>query len=267
MKAYNSKHPSSNSASFSSSIFRSPHFSKSWKVADKDMRRLMYYDFESRSDVLKLPREYYGPAKIIDLYDQYQIIIPISKYESISYLKNFYSDMNILTFCDFDDDRPECDIRSHQNYDYIHLSNKTLDMFDFACKNLPGYKFYAKMDFDTYVDKSYLSGVIKFIADNADKNIYYGNPILRHGRVFNGGNFYALSGSLFRDYCSCNIHLPKNYNEDEWFGDVLNRCFYSKNPHGTNLYYMYNDMNKILHKSFTDGGVSITLGNQTRVYV
>ncbi|OLY79505.1 hypothetical protein AYI68_g6424 [Smittium mucronatum] len=232
-----------------------------WKVNDEEMDQLMFYDFEGQRKFTKLPEKYYGPARIIDLYDQYQIIVPISKWDSIKFLKNFYSDLNIKVYCDADDNRDECDIRSNQTFDYYQLSNKTFDMFNYACKNLQGYKFYAKMDFDTYLDKSYVYGVIKFVSDNSDRRIYYGNPILRSGRIFNGGNFYAISGSLFRDYCSCDIRHPLHPYEDEWYGEVIKLCFNSKNYKNKNLIYMKNDETKILHKHYNDDGVDLKLGS------
>ncbi|OLY82963.1 hypothetical protein AYI68_g2908 [Smittium mucronatum] len=230
------------------------------KVKDEVLGQIYFYDYETRRNFIKLPEKFYVPGRIIDLYYQYQIIVPISKRESITFLKNFYSDLNVKVYCDVDDYRDGCDIRSDKSYKYHQLSYKTFDMFNYVCKNFEDFKIYAKMDFDAYIDKNYVYGVLKFISDNSERMIYYGNPILRNGKVFNGGNFYAISGSLFRDYCSCKIHPPKKPNEDEWFGEVLNNCFYSKNYINETLIYMKNDMTKILHKHYTDDGVDIKLG-------
>ncbi|OMJ19329.1 hypothetical protein AYI69_g6667 [Smittium culicis] len=234
---------------------------KSWKINDLKIKEMSFIHEENKVNTIKLPKEYYGPAKVVDIIDEYQIMVPITTQESITFLNNMYSDMNILTFCDKDDGRNGCDIVSKNKYQYSTLTKKTFDMFNYTCNNLKKYKVYAKMDFDAYVDKSYIHGVLKFMADNSDKYIYYGNPILRNGNVFNGGNFYALSGAAFEEYCSCNLLSPDYYTEDQWFGDAVRLCLKEKHPEKP-IYYMLNDMDKVLHKEYKDIGVDVKLGRK-----
>ncbi|PVU88225.1 hypothetical protein BB559_005682 [Furculomyces boomerangus] len=157
-------------------------------------------------------------------------MIPISKQESIEFFKNLYSDRNVMTICDADDNRKECDLRLTGNYQYNTLPQKVKEMLSVACNSLRGYKMYAKMDFDAYMKKDYVAKVIKFLTDNNERRIYYGNPIYRHDQFFMGGNFYAFTEQLFNDYCSCDIPEPDNWAEDYWFGRELEKCVKSKNP-------------------------------------
>ncbi|OMJ20581.1 hypothetical protein AYI70_g4017 [Smittium culicis] len=117
------------------------------------------------------------------------------------------------------------------------------------------------MDFDAILDKNYVHGVLKFIADNHHKYIYYGNLITRYDTVFNGGNFYALSSSLFRHYCNCHVESPDSFEEDLWFGSVIKECLDAKSQY-KNLYYMQNDITKILHKEYFASGVQLKLGRK-----
>ncbi|PWA00997.1 hypothetical protein BB558_002931 [Smittium angustum] len=131
-------------------------------------------------------------------------MVPISKQESIEFFKNLYSDLNVMTICDADDNRNECDLRLTGNYQYNTLPQKVKEMFSVACNNLRCYKI-------------------------------------------------------------CDIPEPDNWAEDYWFGRELEKCVKSKNPgklEGT--LHVINDMSKILHKEYTDIGVSLKLGRNVQ---
>ncbi|PVV03046.1 hypothetical protein BB560_002488 [Smittium megazygosporum] len=102
--------------------------------------------------------------------------------------------------------------------------------------------------------------------DNGDKPIYYGNPLYRdYGGISMGGNFYALNQKAIEHLCSCKIELSDVVPEDRWFGDVINNCTQSKNLEGIhNINYMINDMSKILHKKYSEKGVSLQLGRNVK---
>ncbi|OMJ12724.1 hypothetical protein AYI70_g8942 [Smittium culicis] len=119
------------------------------------------------------------------------------------------------------------------------------------------------MDFDAYLDKKYVRNVLKFMIDNSEKRIYYGNPYMKkeNNVVFMGGNFYAFTQTLLNDYCTCKIpNIDMDY-EDEWFGNVLSAC--TKSLDGgqkKEIKFMYNDMSKILHREYKGKGVELKLG-------
>ncbi|OLY84417.1 hypothetical protein AYI68_g1418 [Smittium mucronatum] len=237
--------------------------SSNWHLSTHGFNALKIKDESKFVNYVRLPKEYYGPGKLSDLGEEYLVMVPISKVEDIVFLKNFYSDLNIKVICDLDDPREECDHHLPGNYKYGSLDKKTFDLFKYACENFKGYKMYAKMDFDAYLDKNYAYGVIKFMMDNSDKRIYYGNPYMdkKVKKVFMGGNFYAITSPLMADYCSCNIPTPMSVPEDEWYGNVLTDCTKELND-GKNhqIQYMYNDMKKILHKEYRSSGVHLRLG-------
>ncbi|OMJ12725.1 hypothetical protein AYI70_g8943 [Smittium culicis] len=187
----------------------------------------------------------------------------MSKEESISYLKNVYSDLNIVTLCDFDDKRSGCDHHLPKNYTYDNLNEKMFDIFNYTCRNFPGYKVYAKMDFDAYVNKSYATSVLKFMIDNSEKRIYYGNPFKKSENiVFMGGHFYAFTVPLLNNYCKCNVKKPEMFYEDEWLGHTLNNCTRLLNNGKSNLiHYMYMEEDKILHKEARFKGVKLDMGH------
>ncbi|OLY84855.1 hypothetical protein AYI68_g972 [Smittium mucronatum] len=242
---------------------RNPLNSVSWHMGLESFNRIKRVDKDKKVDYVCLPKEYYGPGQLTDLGQDYLIMVPLSKVENIVFLRNFYSDLNLVVICDADDNREGCDYHLKGNYEYGTLGQKTFDLFDFACKNFPGYKLYAKMDFDAYLDKNYVHGVLKFMMDNIDKRIYYGNPYMKHEHmiVFMGGNFYALNAPLMADYCSCKIPDPDMFFEDEWYGHVLTNCTRSiKDGKDHEIHYMYNNMDKILHKEYKAQGVHVKLG-------
>ncbi|OMJ08430.1 hypothetical protein AYI70_g11557 [Smittium culicis] len=238
----------------------------SWHLPLDQFNAIKIYDEGKKSYYTSLPKQYYGPANLADLGQDYLIMVPISKIESITFLRNFYSDLNLLVMCDSDDTRPGCDHHLPGKYEYGTLNMKTFDLIQYACKNFPGYKMYAKMDFDAYLNKDYLHGVIKFISDNNDKRIYYGNSFMskEYHVVFMGGNFYAVSGLLMQDLCTCGIPLPDMYLEDHWFGVVVANCTTRFKDDKHEVHYMYNNGDMIRHKEYKDDGVLVKLGRHVK---
>ncbi|PWA00770.1 hypothetical protein BB558_003203 [Smittium angustum] len=239
---------------------------ESWKISDSDVEKIKTFDTKFKVDTIPLPQDKNYTDLIGTLREQYLIMVPISKQESIGFFKNVYSDLNILIVCDADDNRSECDLQLNGNYEYKLLSHKIKEMLSVACNNLKGYKMYAKMDFDAYLKKDYVANLIKFLIDNNERRIYYGNPIIREDHLFMSGNFYAFTEQLFNDYCSCKIPRPDVWNEDYWFGKELEKCVKSKNLTKTEgTLHIINDQSKILHKKYTDIGVSLKLGRNNKL--
>ncbi|PVU84889.1 hypothetical protein BB560_007232 [Smittium megazygosporum] len=211
---------------------------------------------------IRLPK-FKAEGDLWDLKGLYHIMVPMSKIEDIKYFKSFYSDLETEMICDGGNKRNGCDSYLKKEYDYFSLKHKTRDIFRRYCNSGQKHKVVAKMDFDTIViDKKYLYNVLKFMIDNSDRPIYYGNPFLRdYGGVSMGGNFYALNQKAMEYLCSCKMELSDVFAEDLWFGDVINNCTISKNLEGIDrINYLYNDNNKIIHKDYDAKGVSLRLG-------
>ncbi|PVU96545.1 hypothetical protein BB561_001105 [Smittium simulii] len=224
-----------------------------------------YEEFDKRlvsGRIIKLPEDL-PDGRIIDLFDEYLFMVPMSKYEDIEFFKNFYSDLNTLIICDVDDNRDECDVNMESSYNYYTLREKTHDIFSKYCKFGKTHKLVAKMDFDAIINKQYLYKVVKFMADNSDKRMYYGNAFFEPTGIAMGGNFYALTEALLLDYCSCKTPLAYTQAEDLWFGRTINTCVKSKNlTEDEQINYIRNDGTKILHKNYVSNGVKLKLGKE-----
>ncbi|PVU96978.1 hypothetical protein BB560_005775 [Smittium megazygosporum] len=211
---------------------------------------------------IKMPRK--GTAgKMWEIKDLYHIMVPMSDIEDISYFKSFYNDLEMEVICDGNNRRDGCDSYLEDEYVYDTLREKTRDMFQRYCESGQKHKVIAKMDCDTIIiDKEYFYKVIKFMADNGDKPMYYGNPLYRdYGGISMGGNFYAINEKAIEHLCSCKMEISDVSAEDLWFGDVMNNCTISKNLQGINrINYIFNDGRKILHKNYNAKGVSLELG-------
>ncbi|PWA02992.1 hypothetical protein BB558_000861, partial [Smittium angustum] len=128
---------------------------ESWKISDSDIEKVKTFDTKFKIYTISLPKDKKFTNPISKLREKYLVMVPISKQESIGFFKNLYSDRNLMTICDADDSRKECDLRLTGNYQYNTLPQKVKEMFSVACNNLRGYKMYAKMDFDAYMKKDY----------------------------------------------------------------------------------------------------------------
>ncbi|PVV01083.1 hypothetical protein BB560_004514 [Smittium megazygosporum] len=239
----------------------------SWKIPKESIMSIVVPDSRiQRGFQIKLPKKTEGNnGKVYELYNDYIILVPMSKYEDVDFFKNFlHNDLNIFIVCDKDDFRAGCDANLDSNYSYTTLREKTHDMFSKYCMLGRTHNMVAKMDFDAIINKDYLFGLTKFISDNKEKRIYYGNPFFRKNGVAMGGNFYALSKQLMKDFCSCEHSRSSGaLAEDLWFGETLNNCIIQKNFSGTDaILHLFNNQDKILHKVYSSNGVSLSLGRQ-----
>ncbi|PVV00965.1 hypothetical protein BB560_004634 [Smittium megazygosporum] len=240
---------------------------ESWKLTNEELKNLTYFDKRNKVNMLPTPIMKHNHS-IIELFDDYLITLPIADYESIQWVKNIYSDMNIKIICDGNDSREDCDIKLGQKYDYDTLYKKTYFSMDYICKNIYNktdkkIKFFAKMDFDVMVNKNYLYSVIKFISDNSHLRIYFGNssPLRDREGVEMNGQFYAISGALLDEYCSCNIPEAQGNGEDLWFALALHKCIADKYPpEERRMFYIENSRDWVKHAKYIDKGVQLVLG-------
>ncbi|PVV05317.1 hypothetical protein BB560_000165 [Smittium megazygosporum] len=244
--------------------------SESWKLTDEELYKQMYFDERNQVYMLPTPVRKHNHS-IIELYDDYLITLPIADYESIEWIKNLYSDVNIKVICDGHDNRKGCDIKLDQKYDYNSLYKKTYFSMDYICKNIYNktdkkIKFFAKMDFDVVVNKKYLYSVIKFISDNSHLRIYFGNssPFRDREGVEMNGQFYAISGALLDEYCNCDIPEAQGNGEDLWFALALHQCITDKYPpEERKMLYIENSRDWLKHGGYSDKGVELKLGRHT----
>ncbi|PVV01371.1 hypothetical protein BB560_004209, partial [Smittium megazygosporum] len=243
---------------------------QSWKLTDEELYKQMYFDERNQVYMLPTPVRKHNHS-IIELYDDYLITLPIADYESIEWIKNLYSDVNIKVICDGHDNRKGCDIKLDQKYDYNSLYKKTYFSMDYICKNIYNktdkkIKFFAKMDFDVVVNKKYLYSVIKFISDNSHLRIYFGNssPFRDREGVEMNGQFYAISGALLDEYCNCDIPEAQGNGEDLWFALALHQCITDKYPpEERKMLYIENSRDWLKHGGYSDKGVELKLGRHT----
>ncbi|OLY83020.1 hypothetical protein AYI68_g2851 [Smittium mucronatum] len=134
-------------------------------------------------------------------------------------------------------------------------------MFSFACKSITGFKVYFKMDFDTYIDKEYMYGATKLMADNSEKNIFFGDIKTTFEIPYMEGYLYGVTGSLFNKYCQQTSFSPIAYGEDLWFANNIYNVTKGTGPRGkNNIHYMLSDKTKIRHKKMVDKGVYLNMG-------
>ncbi|PVU95738.1 hypothetical protein BB561_001650 [Smittium simulii] len=214
--------------------------------------------------MLTIPKNLYSDRRLTELEEKYLIYMPIAKYESIDWVKNYYSDLNFKTICDVDDGRKRCDVNLEKQYTYDDLRLKTYEMMQKFCKNdhTPGkYKFFAKLDFDTVLDKRYLYDVIRYISDNSDRRIYYGKTWPQDGFVEMNGQFYAISGKLVDELCSCNMLYPTRAGEDTYFAEALHQCVRENLlPEDKEIIYIEYNNEYCKHAELNTDGVSLKLG-------
>ncbi|PVU97031.1 hypothetical protein BB560_005774 [Smittium megazygosporum] len=232
-------------------------------LSDDEFKNIVINDKKLKiGNRIKLP-DTKPDGDLYDLKGQYHIMVPMSSIEDIKFFKSFYNDLETETICDLGDDRDGCDSYLDKKYNYYTLKQKTRDLFQKYCSSGQKHKLVAKMDYDAIIiDKQYFYKVLKFMMDNSDKPMYYGNPFYRdYGGISMGGNFYALNQKAMEYLCSCKMELSDVLAEDLWFGDVINNCTISKNLEGFDrINYIFNDQSKILHKNYNAKGVSLKLG-------
>ncbi|OMJ08719.1 hypothetical protein AYI69_g10968 [Smittium culicis] len=138
-------------------------------------------------------------------------------------------------------------------------------MFDTICNNYTDYKAIVKVDLDTYFDKNYVLSVLKFLSENSEKRIYFGNPRLYSNKLYFEGRFYAMTQKLVEDYCKCKPSVPKINPEDVWLSHTIADCL-SKDPSVNieNIHHMLNDETKIYHKEYKIKGLHLKLGRNIK---
>ncbi|OLY80043.1 hypothetical protein AYI68_g5871 [Smittium mucronatum] len=235
---------------------------ESWNLNSKHMNLILKPHKIKGIQYIELPKYYYQKVNEISLKSDYVILIPIAKTESIDFIKNIYSDMNIKFFCDADDTRENCDFRSESKYQYNTLTQKTFDMFNIICNNTLEYKTYLKMDFDAYIDKKYVNSALKLMIDNEEKHLYYGVLTDNHNVYYMQGRFYGTTRRLLQDFCEIKDEVDFFYAEDVWFGNVTQiiRKKIREIGTGKDLIFMGVDETKVIHKKFKDKGVYLHLG-------
>ncbi|OLY81296.1 hypothetical protein AYI68_g4605 [Smittium mucronatum] len=191
------------------------------------------------------------------------VAIPVSPKEDIEWLKNVYSDLNFVTFCDKDDLREQCVYRMDENYEYENLSRKTRDIFNILCRSLDEYKAFAKLDFDTLLDKEYIYSVFSFLLENHSRLLYFGSPMSCAGGsyVSMNGQFYAISHGILSKYCNCDTSNDWISSEDFWFGHIIHKCTSRGGILNINSIENYKiNGSKIFHKGYNANGVVLSMG-------
>ncbi|OMJ17969.1 hypothetical protein AYI69_g7217 [Smittium culicis] len=201
---------------------------------------------------------------LLDLRNEYVIIMPINAKEDPQFIFELYSDANLITVCDRGDERAFCDVIVDPINGYWDLPAKTFDMFNRLCEGIHEYKVFIKMDFDIFINKDYLYDVITFMAENSDKRIYFGDNNYVDSEfkqpVMNG-KIYAITSKILQDYCTCDIEKPGTGLEDYWLGYTIHNCTDSKNYTQADDIFQYKSHEKeIFHKKYGDYPVKISLG-------
>ncbi|PVU88817.1 hypothetical protein BB561_005684 [Smittium simulii] len=238
----------------------------SLKLSDEEFHKLKFYNEEINGTMLTIPQNLYSDRHLTELKEKYLVYMPIASYESIEWVKNYYSDLNFKIICDGNDRRKRCDVNLEKEYTYSNLYLKTYEMMQHFCKNdyKPGkYKFFAKLDFDTVLDKRYLYDVIRYISDNSDRRIYYGFSWPHEDFVEMNGQFYAISGKLVDELCSCNMLHPIRTGEDTYFGKALHQCVRENLlPKDKEIIYIENSRYYCDHGGVETDGVNLKLGRK-----
>ncbi|OLY77971.1 hypothetical protein AYI68_g7990 [Smittium mucronatum] len=208
------------------------------------------------------------PSTLVSLRDDYLAMIPMSKNEDPVWIKNLYSDFNIVTVCDMNDKRDGCDIRTSRNYNYHQLPKKTFDMFNYFCKTRAHRKYKAifKIDFDLFIDKQYFYKVVEYMVKNYDKRIYFGDPMGHSsddGNIVMNGKVYGITSNIISDYCSCEHSDPNNGLEDVWFGDALGFCIKRKKYNVEDSVFYYHSLEHLIHhKEYRRGNINYRSGRK-----
>ncbi|OMJ13186.1 hypothetical protein AYI70_g8659 [Smittium culicis] len=234
-----------------------------WKLSPDKLRRSINILSKNKRNVINADNMIPDNNEAITLKRDHLILVPVTKTQNIKFFKNFYSEYNIRFFCDSNDDRNECDYRSKYTYNTKTLVLKTKHMFDVVCNSDTRYKTYAKMNFDTIIDKNYMNGILKLASDNSDKLFFFGAFNSLFNSQYKNGRFYGLTDSLLRLYCSHKNNVPLHFSDDIWFGNVINHIherLISTAKNGVTLLSM--NKNKIHHTSYIDAGIQFRLDKQ-----
>ncbi|OLY82755.1 hypothetical protein AYI68_g3116 [Smittium mucronatum] len=220
---------------------------------------------EGFNDTFIRPRKEFPPT-LISFRDEYLALIPMSKNEDPLWIKNVYSDFNIVTVCDKNDKRNGCDIRTSRNYDYNQLPKKSYDMFNYFCRTRAHRKYKAifKIDFDLFIDKQYFYKVVEYMVKNYDKRIYFGDPMGHSSDdsfIAMNGKVYGVTSNIISDYCSCRHYDPGNGLEDFWFGFTIGKCIKRKKYNVENSLYYYHSLEHLIyHKEYQRNNVNYRSG-------
>ncbi|PVZ97697.1 hypothetical protein BB558_006335 [Smittium angustum] len=243
-------------------------FSSSAELDSLEFDKVSYRDITLNSNIAFIPRN--KKLDMEEIFHEYLIIIPLAKTESIVWLRNLYSDLNLKILCDVDDLRSGCDIRTKNAYTYDTLPLKTYDMMKILCHSKDRYKAIVKMDFDIFINKFYFYNILKFLIKNSSRKIYYGDPMISNRVMMDlsmNGKVYAFTNPVLRDYCSCDIKRPTSGGlEDLWFGNNLIQCINSKNYKNKNeeLFLLFSKEHHIYHKSFENNNVKLNTGSSVK---
>ncbi|PVU98680.1 hypothetical protein BB559_001377 [Furculomyces boomerangus] len=241
-------------------------FSNLRQLDSLEFNKLTYHDIDRNSDTVFIPRN--KKLDLGEIFDDYLVIVPLAKSESITWLRNLYSDFNFKIMCDVDDLRPGCDIRSKYHYTYDMLPLKTFDMMKILCNTRDRYKAIIKLDFDIFLNKHYFYSIVKFLIKNSSRKIYFGDPMSKNSdksSVCMNGKIYAFTNPILKDFCSCNIKRPTTGGmEDFWFGNKMTECINSKNyrNYKDRLFVLYSKEHHIYHKLFKNNDIKLTIGSR-----
>ncbi|OMJ15116.1 hypothetical protein AYI69_g8315 [Smittium culicis] len=203
---------------------------------------------------------------LLELSRDVLIIVPIGKLDDPEWIKNVYSDLNVITVCDNDDSREICDVKLPRNYTYKQLPKKTFDTLNLICGSEKQYKVFMKMDFDIFIDKSYMYEVLEFMLENQFSRVYFGDP-MEEEREYKGvamnGKVYAVTSKIVSDYCSCNNRDPDEGYEDSWFGYVIGRCVLKQNlALKDQTIHLHSKEQLIYHKNYINDSVNLFIGRK-----
>ncbi|PVU85726.1 hypothetical protein BB559_006850 [Furculomyces boomerangus] len=233
-------------------------------LSDEEFDEISWYSTIKNAIILSIHPHLKFIPNLYSIYEDYVLMMPLAKTESIRFTKNANSDLNLKTICDADDPRPECDVKTHRNYVYEELPKKTFDMVNLVCNSGLRYKVYAKIDFDVFVNKAYFHDVMKFMIDNHKRKIYYGDIMDSNSasrRIAMNGKFYAITDSLFEELCKCEFKEKDKGLEDFWFGQVLGWCIDKKRfKKGEKMVLLKSDESKVIHKNLYDQNVGLKIG-------
>lgn len=234
----------------------------SWYMTDKEFEEtIVEAKGLAYGNKIEMPKYNYT-MNMLEIYNDYLLLVPLSGFEDIRFYKSIYRDMNMLFICDKGDERNGCDIYLDKTYDSSTLKEKTFEIFESYCLQEKQFKVVAKVDSGSIIDKFYLYQIVKFMADNSDKRIYFGNPVYLDFGAAMTSRFYAMTQSLMDEYCSCEHPLLDVESEDMWFGKTLNNCLKSKNyKTGNSINLLTCDLKYIEHNTLEHPGVSIKIGS------
>ncbi|OLY81000.1 hypothetical protein AYI68_g4901 [Smittium mucronatum] len=235
------------------------------KTSSKLLDLRKFYNERFNGTFVRPPKRI--PKTLLSFRNDYLALIPLSRNEDPSWIKNLYSDLNFVSICDKNDTRELCDMYSPRLYSYYELTKKTFDMFNFFCKSgaHKQYKVILKMDFDLFIDKKYLYEVLDYMVKNNDRRIYFGDPMIVPGEngIAMNGKIYGVTSNIIDDYCSCSNPEPESGLEDLWFGYTIGNCIKGKKYSLKDGLLYYNSLEHfIFHKKYKWGNVNYSSGRK-----